>query len=151
MPSWVGLLAALSMWLVAMGVIAWTWNRHVAVMTASGVEVDDRDRHISVERVARYHTLGWTVVLFIFFVLLDLAAFPLWQRLGFSGLLALVYGGHAISRGEGEWVGRDDPGAFALFGRFRDALWYRVLMVTDWAAYLATIVFGADLAVELIA
>jgi len=146
-----GILLSVTIWVGVMQIIAWTWNQHVSKLAASGQRVDARDRHMSISRVAHYHTVGWTFAIFLFFVLLDLADFPLWQMLGFAGLLALVYGTGAITRGEGEWVGKDDPQGKALFGRRRDALWYRVLMVADWAAYLACIVFGAALTMEALA
>lgn len=144
MLSAIGLFIAITIWIGVLHLIACTWNRHVLAMVNSGVEVVEGDRRMTIDRVARYHTLGWTVAIFVFFVLLELADFPLWQLLGFAGLLSLVYGMSAVSRGESEWIGRDDPAAVALFGHRRDAIWYRMLMILDWAAYLAAIVFAAD-------
>lgn len=164
MPSWhgglkswqmldasgLGLLIATGVWVGVLQLIAWTWNRHVLVMADSDIRVDKGDRHMTIDRVARYHSLGWTAAFLVFFALLELADFPLWQLLGFAGLLALVYGTSAIARGQNEWVGKDDPASVALFGQRRDAAWYRALMVTEWAAYLASIVLAAHLIMSLI-
>jgi hypothetical protein len=150
MISVVGLLLALGAWLLVMQIIVWTWNQHVAIMVAAGAEIDDRDRRMRIRRVARRHTLGWTSVFFVFFVLLLVADFPLWQVLAFSFLLAFVYGANAIARGESEWVGRENPRDLALFGPRRDALLYRMLAVADWAAYLAGIAFAADVLFSLV-
>jgi hypothetical protein len=150
MESVLGLIVAIAIWVGAMRVLMWSMNKQVSVVIGSGLPVEDRYRHITLRRVASYHTLGWTVAILVFFVLLELTAFPLWQMLGFAGLLALVYGTSAVARGESEWIGKDDPERVALFGRLRDAVWYRVLMVIEWAAYLASIVFMADLAAGLI-
>jgi hypothetical protein len=151
MESVLGLVAAIAIWAGTMRVLVWSMNKQVSVVLASGLPVEDRYRHITLRKVARYHPLGWTVAILVFFVLLKLAAFPLWQLLGYAGLLSLVYGTYAVARGESEWIGKDDPERVALFGPLRDALWYRVLMVMEWVAYLAAIVFSADLLVGLAA
>lgn len=145
MASALGLAIAVMVWILAIRAIAWSFDRQVAAVAAAGLPVEDRFRRISMKEVARYHTLGWTAAIFIFFVLLELAAFPLWQLLGFAGLLSLVYGTSAVARGESEWIGKDDAENVAVFGPVKDAIWYRMLMIIEWAAYLVSIVFGANL------
>jgi hypothetical protein len=103
---------------------------------------------MSAGRVARRHTPGWTAAIFVFFVLLGLADFPLWQSLAFGGLLSLVYGTNEVAREENERV-ESEPKGVPLFGRLRDAAWYRLLAVAEWASYLASIVFGAYLLLSL--
>lgn len=146
-----GLSVAVLLWLGVMQGIVWSYNRQASVAAVAGHLVEDRYQHIALTDVIRYHTAGWTATFFVLFVLLELAAFPLWQLLGFSGVLALVYGNAAITRGESEWMGKNDSSAVTLFGRRRDALWYRLLMVAEWAAYLALIVLTAHLVVSVFA
>jgi hypothetical protein len=150
MPSALGLLIAIVAWVGVAHVAVWSWNRHVAVLVASGLQVDDADTPLGVGRLARRHTPGWTAAILVFFLLLGLADFPLWQSLGFAGLLSLVYGTNEVAREESE---RDEsePKGVPLFGRLRDAAWYRLLAVAEWASYLASIVFGAYLLLELVA
>lgn len=150
MISLLGLLLAILFWIGILWGIAWTWNRHVEVLLASGVQVDEADQHMTIKRVARYHTVGLAITFFIFFLVLGLATFPLWQLLGIAGCLSLYFGPSAVARSEDEWTSRHDPGDLALLGRQSDAIWYRVLMVLEWAFYLGIIVLAAYLLVEAV-
>jgi hypothetical protein len=141
------LVAALAAWVGVLCGIVWTWNRHVAVMADSGQHFSEADRRIDVGRVIRRHTLGWTLFYAGFFALMDLASFPLWQRLGFAVVLAVVYGTTSMRREEEEWIEAESAARPALFGRVRDAIWYRVLAVGEWAAYLGSTALAADLLV----
>jgi hypothetical protein len=148
MISVIWLVLAILLWIGILHGIAWTWNRHVAVMLSSGIQVDTSDQHMTIWRVASYHTVDWTVTFFILFLILELATFPLWQILGLAGLLSLYFGTAAVAKGENEWIGRDGPGAVSLFGRLRDAIWYRTLMVLEWFTHLAVLVLVANLIFE---
>jgi hypothetical protein len=145
----IGLLIALVAWMVVMRAIAWSWNKHASVIADGGLHVAESDQHMTVARIARRHTVGWTLALLGFFVLLGLAEFPLWQQLALAGILAVVYGTSSIKRGESEWAGKDEPDRVALFGRIRDAIWYRVLAASEWAAYLVGLVFVGSLLVSI--
>lgn len=144
----IGLLAvALAAWAGFLCCVVWTWNRQVAVMAESGLYVREADRRIDMVRAVRRHTLGWTLFFAGCFVLMDLASFPLWQRLGFVTVLAVAYGTTSIRRDEEDWIRETNLARPALFGRARDAAWYRVLAVGEWAAYLSSLALVADLLV----
>lgn len=143
----IALLIALVAWMAVMRTIAWSWNKHASVIADGGLHVAESDQRMTMARIARRHTVGWTLTLFGFFVLLGLAEFPLWQQLALAGILAVIYGTSSIKRGESEWAGRDEPDRMALFGRVRDAIWYRALAASEWAAYLVALVFVGNLLV----
>ncbi|HEX5984854.1 MAG TPA: hypothetical protein VFY69_11665 [Solirubrobacterales bacterium] len=144
-----GLLISILSWIGVVRLIVWSYNRQAAALVVSDHSLDGQFQPLAMKDVMTYHTVGWTVAIFVFFVLLEMASFPLWQLLGFAGVLALVYGTSAISRGETEWVRKNNPAAAPLFGRRRDQVWYRVLMVAEWASYLAVIILTVHLLFSL--
>jgi hypothetical protein len=128
-----------------MKVVVLSWNRHMALMVAAGIDVDSSDLHIGVRRVMSRHTIGWSFAIFVFFSLLVLADFPLWQRVALASLLAVAYGTSSIRRIEEQRLEGDTPRGVPLFGNVRDAIWYRVLASCEWLGYLLALTFFADL------
>jgi len=143
-----GLLIALVLWIGAMSGIVWSWNRHVPLVMAAGFEVEEKNQHIDLARVARRHTLGWTAFFAGIFLVLALWNFPLGQRVLFAVVLSAIYGLSRIKRGEATRLGKDEPSRVAMFGVARDRLWYRVLATGDWAGYLVGIVFATELVAQ---
>lgn len=145
-----GLLLAVVGWIGVLVVIARTTVRHADLGVKAGASITESDRNVTPRRVARRHTPGWTIAFFIFFLLLQLVAFPFWQLVAFICVLSVIYGLSAISSGETAWIGRKDRGAIVLFGRLGDAVWYRALAVADWLLYLAIIVLSSALFAEVL-
>lgn len=94
--------------------------------------------------------MGWSAFFSMLFLALALSGVPLWQRVGFAVVLAVIYGLSRIKRGEATRLGRDEPKRVAMFGVFRDRLWYRVLAIADWAGYLLAIVFAMELLAKVV-
>lgn len=138
------LFVALLAWVGVMWVIAWSWDRHVQVYLAAGVVVP-ADQRPTIKKQAQRHTLGWTIFLVVFFLVLAVSAFPLWQLLGIAAVLSICYGVTRINR---EGAGRKRP-RVSLFGETRDTFWYRGLAITEWMAFLASVAFAAQLVVEI--
>lgn len=145
MLSALGLFISLAIWLGAIQSIVWSWNKHALIVASAGLEVGIDDRHISSANVIRLHTIGWTLGLFVFFLVMALTSFPLWQCLGLAIILSVIYGVSRIKQGEEHWIGKDDPGRVALFGQTIDRIWYRALAIGEWAGYLCSIVFASQL------
>lgn len=150
MLSIVGLALAFSLWIGAMEGIVWSRHRSVPIIMAAGFDVKKRDQRISIARVARRHTLGWTAFFVMFFLILALTSFPLWQRLGFAAILSIIYGLSGVSRGEKHTIGNDEPHRVAMFGPVRDRIWYRILAIAEWVGYLGSLVFATQLVFQVL-
>lgn len=127
----------------------WTWERNAELMLSKDLPISESDRHLSIRQVAGRHTVGWTLAILGFFVLLDIASFTLGQRLAFAGLLSLIYGSTSVKRDEDAWH-KNGFDRVTLFGPIKDAAWYRVLAIGEWAAYLVMLVVAASLSVQVV-
>lgn len=91
------------------------------------------------------HGLEWTIGLAIFFLLLGLTDFPLWQRLGVAGMFAVVLGSL--------WLAQSDRGGSAeqapLAQRLGSDIWYWMLATVDWLGFLGLLCFGSELLLQL--
>lgn len=94
----------------------------------------------------RRHTIGWSVFFFGFFVLLGLADFPVWQRLGIAFLLSVTYGYQRVTKETGR-----DRGAVPLFTPFADKVWGFAILSAEWLGYFGVLVFLGQLIIEAIA
>jgi hypothetical protein len=139
------LLIALCLWFCAMAGIIWSWNRHVPIVVAAGVDVEKDQQHINFGRIVRAHTLGWTAFFFGLFLVMALSEFPVWQRVGIAVMLSVIYGLSRIKRGETSRLGKGEPSRVAMFGELRDKLWYRILAITEWVGYFGVIIFATEL------
>jgi hypothetical protein len=136
---------ALILWVGAMGAIVWSWNRHVPIVISAGFDVRPNLQHIGLVDVLRRHTAGWTFFFVLWFFVLGISDFPLWQQLGIAALLAVVYGLSRIRRGEENRIGGNEPERVAMFGEVRDKVWYRALAIAEWAGYLSVIALATTL------
>jgi hypothetical protein len=139
---------ALVLWMGAMRAIVWSWNRHVPIVISAGFDVRPNLQRIGLVDVLRRHTVGWTFFFILWFVVLGISDFPLWQQLVIAALLAVAYGLSRIRRGEENRIGGTEPGRVAMFGEVRDKVWYRVLAIAEWAGYLSVIALTTTLILE---
>jgi hypothetical protein len=145
--AFLGLVLSIVIWWAMMQAIVWSWTRRVSVAASRNVDVDSLDlRPITVAAIARRHPLGWTVALAVFFTILAISNFPLWQRLGLTGVLAIIYGS--------TWLAKSEPGEQAESEGFArkvgSNLWYWVLAVGEWVGYFGAIVFATELLVQVL-
>jgi hypothetical protein len=151
MLSVVGLGAMLLLWLATLCILTWSWQRHLPVAIAAGIEVEGDLRELTASQVicrnVQRHSWGWTTFFFGFFLLLDIADFPTWQRLGIAIVLSAYWGIIRVQqdeKGGQEGESRRD----ILFGPVKDQVWYRGLAVGEWLGYLGLIVFASQILVE---
>jgi hypothetical protein len=80
----------------------------------------------------------------LFFIVLALFNFPLWQRLCIAGALAIVFGS--------TWLAQSEQGGLAeaapRLRRMGDSIWYWFLAVGDWLGYLGILCFATELLVK---
>lgn len=140
MLSVVGLGAMLLLWLATLRTLAWSWQRHLPVAMAAGIEVKGDLRELTPSQViwrnVQRHSWGWTVFFFAFFSLLDIAGFPTWQRLGIAIVLSTYWGIVRVQLDEAQSGQEGEPRRDILFGPVKDQVWYRGLAVGEWFGYL---------------
>jgi len=87
-----------------------------------------------------------TVIYGVIFLALALAGFSLWQRIGFAGLAALVFGSFWISNSQGR-IGLDVASPARRAG---SSVGYWCLSVADWFGYLGVLCFGTAFLAEVL-
>jgi hypothetical protein len=151
MLSIIGLGVMLLLWLATLRTLAWSWQRHIPVAIAAGIEVDGEFRGLTSSQViwrnVQRHTWGWTAFFFGFFLLLDIADFPTWQRLGIAVVLSAYWGIIRVQQDE-KGGQESEPRRDILFGPVKDQVWYRGLAVGEWFGYLGLIVFASQILAE---
>lgn len=141
-----GLLTSAVLYLVAIYGIVWSSSLRVNRAEDRGAVVDAQLSFPGVEEIVRRHTLEWLIGFALFFTVLALANFPLWQRLGMAGALAVAFGSM--------WLSQSEPGSAARelppLRRMGSSVWYWLLAVGDWLGFLGMICFGTDLLVRIL-
>lgn len=142
----------LLLWLATLFALAWSWQKHLPVAIAAGMEVNDELRHLTSSQViwrnVQRHTWGWTAFFFGFFFLLDVADFPAWQRLGIAIVLSTYWGIIRVQRDEAQGGQEAKPRRDILFGPMQDQVWYRGLAIGEWFGYLGLIMFASQIVAE---
>lgn len=148
MPAFLGLLALGLVWLGALYALARTWDRYLQRALAADVEISKEHRDLKFGSVlwsnVRSHTSGWSAFFFGFFLLLGLAEFPVWQRLGIACLLALYYGYLRASRETGKCD------RLAIFSPAVDRVWYFIILSAEWLGYFGVLIFFGQLLIEVV-
>jgi hypothetical protein len=149
MPAFLGLVALGLFWVGALCALAWSWNRYLQRALAANIQISDQHRGFKLSTVLwgniRSHTIGWSAFYFFFFLLLGLASFPTWQRLGISFVLALYYGYLRESRETGKHRDR-----LTLFSPRADRVWYFTVLSAEWFGYYGVLVFAGQLVLEAV-
>jgi hypothetical protein len=67
----VGLGAMLLLWLATLRALAWSWQKHLPLAMAAGMDVSEEHRGLSSSQIiwrnVQRHTWGWTAFFFGFF------------------------------------------------------------------------------------
>jgi hypothetical protein len=135
-------LGVLVLWIVSLGLLGWSWEKHVAKIPPLRRKPEDArvTRREVMWRHAKRHTWGWAIFFLSLFMLLAFGNFPLWERLLFVFALACYYGNIRV-RVKGN---RAASGELALFSPTRDELWYTGLAIAEWFGYLGLLVFAGQ-------
>jgi hypothetical protein len=132
-----GFVMALTLWMVFLAALAWSWKKHLASEappTEPGYAFPTRREAMWLN--IKRHSFGWTLFFLLLFLLMAQMQFPFWQRLLFAGILATYYG--SIRAG---WWERRQRAQFPLFGHRRGEAWYLSLAIGEWFGYLGLLVF----------
>lgn len=139
-----GLVGSALLYLAAIYGIEWSSLRRVRGGDGSGIAVDAPMSFPTAQEILRRHSVEWAVGFALFFVLLAIADFPLWQRLGVAGVLAIAFGSM--------WLSQSEPGSAAeaapSFQRMGSNIWYWLLAVFDWLGFLGVLCFATELLVR---
>jgi hypothetical protein len=135
-----GLLASVGLYLIAIYGIAWSSSRRIKAAENYGATVDAQLSFPSATEIFRRHSVEWAIGFAILFVILAVADFPFWQRLGIAGVLAIVFGSM--------WLAQSEPGEAAeaapsIHGTGSN-IWYWLLAVGDWFGFLAVLCFATE-------
>lgn len=149
MTALLGLIALALVWVGALFGLVWSWNRRIQRFRAAGLEVALEHRNLKADEVlwlnVRSHTAGWSAFYFCFFVLLGLADFPVWQRLGVGFSLALFYGYLSASRETGRYCDR-----LSLFSPRADPVWLFVIVSAELLGYFGVLICAGQILVEVV-
>lgn len=111
-----------------------------------GIEVDAPLSFPGAAEIARRHSLEWAIGFAIFFIILAIAAFPFWQRLGIAGVLAIAFGSM--------WLTQSEPGSSSEevppIHRLGSNAWYWLLAVADWLGFLSVLCFATEVVVRAV-
>lgn len=134
-----GLLASIALYLAAIYGITWSWSLRYRAAESHGVQIDASPiRFPTGSEIWHRHSVEWTIGFTIFFVILTIFDFPLWQQLCITGALAIVFGSAWLAQSESGGLAEEAP----RFRRLGSSVWYWLLGVGDWLGYLGVICFA---------
>jgi glycerol uptake facilitator-like aquaporin len=139
-----GLAACGALYLTAIYAFVWFGNRRIEWASSRGVALGPKPSFPSAREIWSRHRVEMTVTYGICFLALALADFSLWQRVGFAGLAALVFGSFWISNSRDRIV----LDAASPARKTASSVGYWFLSVADWFGYLGILCFGTALLVE---
>jgi len=144
--SLVGLFASVALYLSAISAFVWAGRRRIDWASRRGLELGPRPSFPSAAEIWRRHGVDMTLIYGAFFIVLALADFSIWQRVGIAALAALVFGSF--------WVA-NSPSPLGLevaspARRKMSTAGYWCLSVADWFGYLGVLCFGTALLVEVL-
>ena len=138
-----GLFLALALYLAAIYGILWSAGRRRIGADAMPAEPL---RFPSYWEILTRHSLEWLLGFFAFFLLLGIADFPLWQRLGLGAVFALVFGWAWFDQS-----GRNRDDDAAPRHKAASNLWYWFLAFVDWLGFMWLLCFSSALVLEAVA
>ena len=141
-----GLLASVILYLSAIYGIVWSSSQRVRAAEGRGIEIDARLSFPTAAKILRRHAVEWTIGYAVFFIILAIANFPFWQRLGIAGVLAVVFGS--------TWLAQSEPGSAAEAAppirRMGSNIWYWLLAVADWLGFLSVLCFATEALIRIV-
>jgi hypothetical protein len=141
-----GLLAPFALYMAAIGAFVSVGSRHIQWAEEQGVALGPRPDFPSWRDIWGRHGVETTIICGVFFGVLALAGFPLWQRIGIAASLALVFGSSWISKSE-TWSGLVHGKSLRQRAM---AAGYWCVSVIDWLGYLGVICFASSLVVGVV-
>jgi len=140
-----GLFASVVLYLSAIYGIMWSSLQRVRAAEDRGIAIDARLSFPTAAEILRRHTVEWAIGYAVFFIILAIADFPFWQRLGIAGVLAVVFGSM--------WLAQSEPGSTAEavppIRRMGSNIWYWSLAVGDWLGFLSVLCFATEVLVRI--
>jgi hypothetical protein len=150
----VGLGVMLFLWAVTLRTLAWSWERHLPIAIAAGVEINEELRRLTPSQIAwrnvQRHTLAWTGFFACFFLFLAAIELPLWSRVGIAMVLAAYYGSVRVQRDEAQRERDRQSKSDPLFSPKKDRVWYRGLAISEWFGYLGLIMFAMQILADAV-
>jgi hypothetical protein len=147
MEALLGLIGLGLVWVGALCLWAWSWDRHVQLILAAGFDVESEHRNLQSGELVwlqvRSHTIGWSAFFFAFFALQGLAGFPVWKRLGLACVLSVTYAYGRTAREVGQ-----GPERVPLLTPWADKVWYFSILSAEWLGYFGVLVFLGQFFVE---
>lgn len=140
-----GLLLSLVLYLAAIYGIAWSASRRVREFEGPSVSARKSPEFPRMHEIWVRHSVEWLVGFFVFFLILGLTDFPLWQRLGLGAVFALFLGSIWFDQS-----GRNPNKGLPRYRRGMSNAWYLLLAVTDWLGFMWVLCFSSALAIEVI-
>jgi hypothetical protein len=140
-----GFLTALALYLAAIYGIAWSASRRISEIEGRSVPIRHRLAFPSVHEIWIRHSVEWLLGFFVFFLLLGLTEFPLWQRLGLGAVFALYFGSVWFDQS-----GRNTDKEVRRYRRGASNVWYWLLAVADWLGFMWIVCFASALVIEVI-
>jgi hypothetical protein len=138
-----GLLASLALYMAAIGAFVSVGSRHIQRAEEQGVALGPRPDFPAWRAIWRRHGIETPIIFGVFFGVLALAGFPLWQRIGIVVSLALVFGS--------SWVSKSETWSSLARGKSLRhrvmAAEYWCLSVLDWLGYLGVVCFASSIVV----
>ena len=146
LKSATGLVACAALYLSAIYIFVWVGRRRIEWASSRGITLGPEPKFPSASEIWTRHSIDMTVIYGLFFAAFALADFPLWQRFGFTGLAALLFGSL--------WIA-NSPTPIGLevaspAQRFVGLVGYWFLSVADWFGYLGVLCFGTSLLIEVL-
>lgn len=142
----VGLLASAALYLCAISAFVWVGRRRIDWASRHGLALGPRPNFPSLADLWKRHGVDMTLIYGASFVLLALADFSIWQRVGLAVLAALVFGSFWVSNSPGQ-IGLD---VASPVRRTASTAGYWCLAVADWLGYMGVLCFGTALLVEVL-
>lgn len=144
--SLLGLLACAVLYFSTISAFVWIGRRRIEWASHRGLVLEPRPEFPSLTGILRRHSIDMTLIYGAFFIVLGLAGFSIWQRVGIAAMAALVFGSFWIANSPGQ-IGLDVASAVR---RRTSTAGYWCLSVADWFGYLGVLCFGAALLVEVL-
>jgi len=141
-----GLVACAALYLTTIYAFVWFGRRRIDWAASRGVALEPEPSFPSAREIWTRHSVDMTVIYGVIFLALALAGFSLWQRIGFAGLAALVFGSFWISNSQGR-IGLDVASPARRAG---SSVGYWCLSVADWFGYLGVLCFGTAFLAEVL-
>lgn len=140
-----GLVVCAALYFAAIYGFAWAGWWRITWVSWRRVSLDPGPKSPSSSEAVSRYGVDIAIIYAIFFTLLALAGFTVWQRLGIAALGALFYGSLWIANSQGDVRLENASSARQM----ANSAGYWGLSVVGWLGYLGMLCFGSALIVEI--